>query len=205
MITKSPVQLSRPWMYAVLVSQDAPQAKLACARAQHYVLGPVEGSELPRDILRAVWRVVVDDNDLKVEAILQEHATEQEHDDRQIVTLIVGREDDTVLVSIRRANWSASRHLDYRGHDVVSRTACLLIKPNFCDHGASALTENPRAHAVARRPRASAPRRRGASPTKSGPSATSVREAARVYACTQRSKARPPLCQAICGVAGGPY
>lgn len=76
MITKSPVQKLRPWMYAVLsngkVSQDGarvrwadvPQAELARAWFEDDLVLAVSGSQLPCDLLRTIRTVVVDNDHL---------------------------------------------------------------------------------------------------------------------------------------------
>lgn len=76
MITKSPVQKLRPWMYAVLVlnaehrpprfkqQNGVPETKLAGARFKNDFVVAVYSSQLSCDILCAIRAIIVDDNHL---------------------------------------------------------------------------------------------------------------------------------------------
>lgn len=61
------------------------------------MLGTVQRSQLARNRLGAIRRVVVHNHNLIVEALLLEHAAQQEHDDRQVLALIIRRENHTAL------------------------------------------------------------------------------------------------------------
>jgi hypothetical protein len=75
MITKSPVQKLRPWMYAVLLKVEhqfsrlgrldgIPKTKLASARFKNDLVLAICSSQLPCNLLRTVRAVVIDDDHL---------------------------------------------------------------------------------------------------------------------------------------------
>ena len=87
MITKSPVQKLRPWIYAVLVydleldlrasnsNDGVPETKLTSARFKNDLVVAVGSSQLLCDVLRAIRAIVVDDNHLPGKVTTYFHKT----------------------------------------------------------------------------------------------------------------------------------
>jgi len=77
------------------VGAHVPQTELARAWAENNVFGTVQRSQLARNLLRTVGRVVVNNYNLVAEVVLLKSTAQQVHDERQVLTFIVCRQNHT--------------------------------------------------------------------------------------------------------------
>jgi hypothetical protein len=140
------------------VSQDGsqrecvPESKFPCARFKDDLVLAVGGSQLPCNILRAIWAVVVDDNHLPGEVTILHHTSavpalargtprsrsklthapfaenfgEKPYDDREVFALFVSGEDYGVFVSTMLALHSVALERVHCRRSIVAPSFVML-------------------------------------------------------------------------------
>ena len=103
------------------------KTQLARPRTQHNVLRAIQSSKLLCNLLRAIRRVVIHNNNFIVQVMHLKHAAQEKHNDWQIVFLVVRWQDDT---SVMLATGSRGAHTCTNVPVLVCRaynhTLCLI-------------------------------------------------------------------------------